>query len=168
MSQPSQLPLRAVVVLVAVSAPIALGFETALRKLVFAPMVGAELEEIRQFYWPELSAEVREAALTRAAWVLVGVCLLAGLLGLALLRHAARRGVARSRGEADPGEVARVEVRDRMLLLTSIPQVPAILATLCFSFGSQLLPVICCMVVSTAFVLAQGWVGERLLATPAK
>ncbi len=80
MSQPSQLPLRAVVLLVAVSAPLALGFETAIRKLVFVPMMGPQLEELREFYWPQWTPEAREAALTRAAWVHVGVCVLAGVL----------------------------------------------------------------------------------------
>ncbi len=167
MTQPSQLPLRAVVLLVAVSAPLALALETVLRNFVIVPMIGPELEEIREFYWPALTDELREAALTHAAWILVGVCALAGVLGVVLLRGAARRGIERARAEpnADPAELARIEVRDRILLLTSIPQVPAILATLCFAFGSRLLPVLVCMVVSTGFVVAQGLVGERLLAT---
>lgn len=164
MSTPPPLSLRTIVLLVAVSAPLALGFETLLRVYLFLPLVGAELREVREFYWPELSDEVREAALTNAAWVLVVVCVLAGLLGIALLRRAARRGLAAARESANPSVRARANVRDRMLLLTSIPQVPAILATLCFSFGAQLLPVLCCMGVSTAFVLAQGHVGERALA----
>ena len=159
MSQPSQLPIRAVVLLVAVSAPIALLFETGVRKLLFVPLVGEDVAEVREFYWPALTDEVREAALTRTAWVLVGVSVLAGALGVALLRRAARREI-----ERNPGEQARSNIRDRMLLLTSIPQVPAIVATLCFSFGSQLGPVLGCMIVSSAFVLAQGVVCERVLA----
>ena len=149
MSTPS---LRAVVVLIAVSAPLALGLETLLRKLVFLPLVGPELREIREFYWPELTDELREAMLTRAAWVLVGVTVLAGIVGVVALRRAARRQRTAS------------AIRDRVFLLTSIPQVPAILATLCFAFGSQLSPVLVSMAISTAFVLAQGIVGERMLA----
>jgi hypothetical protein len=148
-SQPS---LRVIVLLIAVSAPLALGFETALRKLVFVPLMGAELAEIREFYWPELTDQVREAMVTQWAWRLVGVTVLAGVLGVLLLRRATRRPL-------DAGAI-----RDRMLLLTSIPQVPAILATLCFTFGSQLLPVLVSMGISTAFVLAQGILGDRALA----
>jgi hypothetical protein len=152
MAVPSQLSLRAVVVLIAVSAPLALGFETLLRKLVFVPLIGAELREVREFYWPELTDELRQAVLTNTAWVLVLVSVLAGVLGVVLLRRAARR------------QRDLAEVRDQLLLLTSIPQVPAILATLCFAFGSSLLPVLVSMAVSTVFVFVQGLVGERLLA----
>ena len=134
MSTPS---LRAVVVLIAVSAPLALGLETLLRKLVFLPLVGAELREIREFYWPELTDELREAMLTRAAWVLVGVTVLAGIVGVVALRRAGRRQRTAS------------AIRDRVFLLSSIPQVPAVLATLCFAFGSQLLPVLVSMAIST-------------------
>jgi ABC-type sugar transport system permease subunit len=151
MSAGSQLSLRVVVLLIAVSVPIALAIETGFRQLVLLPMIGPELHELREFYWPALTDELRRAALTRTAWVLVGVTVLAGALGVALLRRAARR------------ERDLAELRDRLLLLTSIPQVPAILATLCFAFGSSLLPVLISMAISTAFVLAQGLVGERLL-----
>lgn len=151
MSAPSQLSLRVVVLLIAVSAPLALGIETAFRQLVLVPMIGAELRELREFYWPALTDELRRAALTQTAWVLVGATVLAGALGVALLRRAARR------------QQDLAELRDQLLLLTSIPQVPAILATLCFVFGSSLLPVLISIAISTAFVLAQGLVGERML-----
>lgn len=148
--------LRTVVVLIAASAPLALGLETLLRKLVLAPLMGAELRELREFYWPELTDALREAALTQAAWVLVGVTVLAGVLGVVLLRRAGRR----------QSEAAKV--RDSVFLLTSIPQVPAILATLCFAFGAQLLPVLVSMAISTVFVLAQGVLGERMLGRRAE
>jgi len=151
MSAPSQPSLRVVVLLIAVSAPLALGLETLIREQLLIPMIGAELEEVREFYWPELTDELRRATLTRIAWLLVGVTVAAGALGVALLRRAGR-------------ELGPAKIRDRLLLLTSIPQVPAILATLCFAFGSTLLPVLIGIAISTAFVLAQGLVGERMLA----
>ncbi|MFO7564137.1 MAG: hypothetical protein R6X02_15940 [Enhygromyxa sp.] len=151
MSAPSQLSLRVVVLLIAASAPLALGIEVALRELVLVPMIGAELRELREFFWPALTDELRRATLTQTAWALVGATMLAGGLGVALLRRAARR------------ERERDELRDQLLLLTSIPQVPAVLAILCFAFGSSLPPVLLSMSISTGFVLAQGWVGERLL-----
>lgn len=152
MSTPSQPSLRVIVLLIALSAPLALGLETLIRKFVLMPMVGPELAEIREFYWPALTDELRRAAMTQAAWVLVGVTLVAGVVGVVLLRRAGRR------------ELGVGKLRDRLFLLTSIPQVPAILATLCFAFGSALLPVLIGMAISTAFVLAQGFVGERMLA----
>lgn len=145
-------PLRIVVLLIAASAPLALALETLLRNYVLLPMVGAELRELREFFWPELTDELRQTVLTHAAWVLVAVTVLAGVLGVVLLRRVARR----QRDAAG--------VRDAVFLLTSIPQVPAILATLCFAFGSRLGPVLVSMAISTAFVLAQGRVGERLLS----
>lgn len=163
MSTPSQLPLRVVVLVIAASAPIALGFETLIRTQVFVPWMGAELEELREFYWPTLTPEVRRGALTAVAWALVGVTCVAGLLGVGLQRRVTRRRLA-SCSSAAEHEQARVDVRDSLLLLTSIPQVPALLATLCFSFGAQLLPVLLSMAASTVFVLVQGRVGERLLA----
>jgi hypothetical protein len=143
---PSQPSLRIVVLLIAASVPLALGVETLLRKLVFVPLMGAELEEIREYYWPSWGPEARRTALTEAAWVLAIVTFIAGIVGVALAR--------RVRGD-------REGVRDRLLLLTSIPQVPALLATLCFCFGAALLPVAVSLLASTAFVVAQGWLGER-------
>jgi hypothetical protein len=155
----SSMSLRAVVVLVAVSAPLALGFETLIRVYLFMPMLGADLAEVRAFFWPELTPAVRIAAATRIAWGLVGASLLAGLLGLGLLRRAAQRATLAT----SPAETARAKVRDRMLLLSSVPQIPAILATLCFSFGAELSPVLGSMLVSSAFVLGMGQLGESLL-----
>src|SRR5690606_33661058 len=113
MSTHAQLPLQRVVVLIAISAPLALGFETLLRTLVFLPMLGADLEELREFYWPALTDDVREAAMTKLAWALVGASVLAGLLGVALMRHAGRVGRV---GLVGRGEATRAKVRDRLLL----------------------------------------------------
>jgi hypothetical protein len=150
-----QLSLRWIVLLIAASVPLALGIEAAIRNYLFLPLMGAELQELREFYWPALTDELRRATLTQIAWALVGATSLAGTLGVALLRRTAER------------ERDLAKIRDRLLLLTSIPQVPAILATLCFAFGSSLLPVSICIALSTAFVLAQGLIGERLLTRPA-
>jgi hypothetical protein len=169
MSRSTQLSLRQVVPLIALTVPLALGLETVLRKFVFVPLVGADLEELREFYWPQWTAPAREAALSEIAWVLVGVTMLAGLLGLVLARRAARRVVQAHAGSHAAGssakapEPVRNKLRDQLLLFASIPQVPAILATLCFSCGARLSPVLISVAVSTAFVLGQGFVGQRLL-----
>lgn len=156
----SSMSLRSVVVLVAVSAPLALGFETLIRLYLFMPMLGAELAEVRAFFLPEFTPEVRIGLATRIAWGLVGASLGFGVLGLALLRRAARRATH----SQSPTHTVRAEVRDRMLMFSSVPQIPAILATLCFTFGAELTPVLGSMIVSSAFVLAMGQVGESLLA----
>ena len=151
-SQPQQPSLRVVVLAIAVSAPLALGLETLIRKHVLMPVIGPAFEEVRQFFSPQL---------TRFAWILVGVCVFAGLVGVAAIRRAVRRS-AELEPTRDPAAATR-KLRDQLLLLSSIPQVPAILATLCFMMGSKLTPVLVSMAVSTAFVLVQGFIGERSL-----
>ena len=163
MSTSAPMSLRTIVLLVAVSAPLALGFETAIRLGVIMPMMGAEFAEVRAYFWPEFTPAVRIALTTRIAWILAGVSVVAGLLGVALLRRPSWRSLAWAREQPDPAAAARAKVRDQMLLLTSIPQIPAILATLCFSFGAAWVPVVTCMVVSTAFVLGMGQLGEHML-----
>ena len=138
--QPSGPPLRLVVLLIAASAPLALGLETLLRRHLLAPIVGpAELAMVRTFLSPTLTA---------AAWALAPVTVAAGAVGLFALRRTVVRGGSE-----------RV-LRDRLLLLTSIPQVPAILATLTFMLGARLAPVLVVMALSTVCVLTMGFVGE--------
>ncbi|MFV8751365.1 hypothetical protein ACNOYE_12540 [Nannocystaceae bacterium ST9] len=141
--------LRLVVLIIALSAPLALGVETLLRTQVLARILGPELDELREFFSPQT---------TKVAWLMVGVTGLAGVIGMIVTRLALRP-LAR---EPDPA-VRAGKLRDRLLLLTSIPQVPAIVATLCFMAGSRLLPVMVAMAVSTAFVLIQGFSGERMV-----
>jgi hypothetical protein len=152
----SQPGLRAIVLLIAVSVPIWLGLETLLRIYVLRPLYGPLLTELRGIYWPELTPELMADRSTRLAWLLLGVTVLAGIIGVLLLRPVATRG----------GQSATPErkLRDTLLLLTSIPQVPGLLVTLCPLAGSDWTPVLICVAVSTAFVVVQGFVGERLLA----
>lgn len=144
------LDLRLVVLFIAISAPLALGIETLMRTQVIARILGPSLDEVRGFFSPEL---------TRLAWAMVVATVVAGGLGILITQMAARRIAT----EPDPKIRAR-KLRDRLLLLTSIPQIPAIFATLCFTAGARLFPVIVAMAVSTAFVLIQGFVGQRTLA----
>jgi hypothetical protein len=158
LSEPTSQPgLRAIVLLIAVSVPIWLGLETLIRNYVLRPLYGPLLAELRGHYWPELTPELMADRSTRFAWLLLGVTMLAGIVGVAVLRHVVARG----------GESATPErkLRDSLLLLTSIPQVPGLLASLCPLAGAAWTPVLICVAVSTAFVVVQGFVGERLLAT---
>jgi hypothetical protein len=152
----SQQGLRALVLLIAVSVPIWLGLETLLRVYVLRPMYGPLIAQLRELYWPELTAEVLADRSTRFAWMLLVVTVLAGILGVVVLRLVTKRG--------GQGAAPERKLRDRLLLMTSIPQVPGLLATLCPPAGAAWTPVLLCVGVSTVFVIVQGHVGERLLA----
>jgi hypothetical protein len=147
--------LRGITLLIALSVPIFLGVETLLRIYVLQPLYGPLIAELRAHYAPELTPEIVVARSTRIAWVLLGVTVLAGIVGVALLRPVVARG-----GQSGTTEA---KVRDTLLLLTSIPQVPGLLATLCLLGGAAWTPVLVCVGVSTGFVVVQGFVGERLL-----
>lgn len=151
-ARPRQPSLRVIVLLIALSAPLALGIETLFRVHVLARILGPALDEVRTFFSPTT---------TRVAWLLVGATVVAGFVGIAVTRAVVRKLLH----EPDPVQRAR-RLTDRTILLTSIPQVPAVLATLCFTAGAQLLPVLLAMLVSTAFVLVQGFVGERISIDP--
>jgi hypothetical protein len=148
--------LRAIVLLIALSVPIWLGLETLLRIYVLQPLYGPLLTELRAHYWPELTPAIMADRSTRLAWLLLGVTVLAGIIGVALLRHVVAR--------AGQSATSESKIRDTLLLLTSIPQVPGLLSTLCPLAGAAWTPVLICVAVSTAFVVVQGFVGERLLA----
>lgn len=148
------LDLRLVVVFIAISAPIALGIETLMRTQVVARILGPSLDEVRGFFSPEL---------TRLAWAMVAATVGAGVLGVLLMQLVARRIAT----EPDPA-IRASKLRDRLLLLTSIPQIPAIFATLCFTAGAGILPVLVAMGVSTAFVLIQGFAGAGWVARQAR
>jgi hypothetical protein len=148
-STEGRLSLRVIVLLIALSAPLALAIETLFRVHVLGRIIGPALDEVRSHFSPTT---------TRVAWVMVGVTVVAGLLGLVATRAALRK-LAR---EPDTAQRMR-RLIDRTLLLTSIPQVPAVFATFCFTAGAELLPVLVSMVISTGFVLVQGFGGERVL-----
>ncbi len=153
---PSVGGLRGIVLLIAISVPIWLGLETLLRTYVLGPLYGPLIAEVRAVYFPELTPEIMAERSTRIAWVLLGVTVLAGIVGVALLRPVVARGGQSASPES--------KVRDTLLLMTSIPQVPGLLSTLCLLGGAAWTPVLVCVGVSTAFVVVQGFVGERLLA----
>lgn len=157
--------LRVAVLVIAISAPFALAFETLFRTEILAPILGPDFNMVRGIFSPTL---------TSVAWALVGCTALGGAVGVGVLPASLRRaGVVappEARGVDAPARDAREarEAREkraieRLFLLTSIPQAPAILATFCFTFGALLLPVVIAMALSTLFVLLQGIVAARLL-----
>lgn len=134
---------RAIVAATVVAAPAALALETLLRWLLFGP----EMEELRGLLAPNL---------TPAAWLLAGLAAIAAAAGLGGQRFLARRRLAEL--PEDPTESQRMRaLLGVFLLTTTVPQVPAILATLAAMFGAALLPVLVGIAVSTLGVLGQAW-----------
>lgn len=127
--------------LVATAAPVAYAMETGLRAL----LLPAELEAIR--------AELSEP-LTEVAWWLCGLGVPAVLLGLWAQRALLRRLLARL-PEPLPAQRERAAT-EAFLLASSIPQIPALLATVASLGGASPWPVVATLAVSTAGVLAQG------------
>lgn len=133
------------VVMVALAAPLALAFETALRSLLF-PIVAPDFEMARTFLEP---------VMTPIAWLLVGVSAVAGTLGALLHRPMVRRRVAKLGAHATQ---ERVEgVRGQVFFVTTtIPQLPTIASTFAFMFGASLVPTLVGVAICTTSVLVQG------------
>jgi hypothetical protein len=123
------------------AAPIAFALEVLLRSL----LLPASFERAR--------ADLRPT-LTPVAWVLLAVCVPAVLLGWSTNRWLVRRELARLR-DPSPTQRRRVQL-EALLLATSIPQLPALLAIVASMFGAENTPVLLTLAVSTAGVVAQG------------
>ncbi|MBV1862721.1 MAG: hypothetical protein KUG77_30140 [Nannocystaceae bacterium] len=140
--------------LVALSTPMALVAETYLRGLMFPP----EFDEVRAYLRPSLEVPV---------WSLLGLVALTTWLGI----RAQTRRVERKMAARPPEEQTQFfrdkDTFDSLVLFTSLPQVPAILATFCFMFGASLVPVLVNMLAATAGVLAVGMLGLRQARIPA-
>lgn len=133
----------ALVLLTVIAAPVALAFETLLRKLLFPP----EFEEVRALLEPSL---------TPVGWGLVGVAALLAGGGVPLKRRLGARALARlpEARRRDPAQVAKAELGAFMLAAT-VPQIPAIASTMTFMFGASLVPVLVAVGVSTVGVVLQ-------------
>ena len=149
--------IRVVVLLIAASVPLFIGVETLLRVYLLEPLYGPLLSDLREFYWPEMTPERQAMRATWVAWASLAAAFVAGFIGIVALRRAVGR--AKQSGEA----ITPAKLRDTLLLLTSIPQIPGLLAALSLAFGPELLPVLLCVATSTGFVIAQGFTSERLL-----
>lgn len=136
-------------VIIAVSAPISLALESTVRSYLMAP----QAEELRQFFSPTL---------TLIAWGLAAATLPFGILGAVLRRiWVAKLLIQHAAGELRK-PLARL-VLDRFLLSASIPQIPAIAATIVVMLGARMPPAIVAMVVSSAAILVQWGLLERHL-----
>jgi len=134
--------------LVALSTPMALVAETYLRRLMFPP----EFEEVRTYLQPSLEVPV---------WSLLSLVALTTWFGI----RAQERRVERKMAARPPAEQTQhyrdKDTFDSLVLFTSLPQIPAILATFGFMFGASLVPVLVNMAASTAGVLAVGMTSLR-------
>jgi hypothetical protein len=132
----------ALILMTVVAAPIALVFETILRKLLFPP----EFDELRDLLSPDL---------TPVAWGLVGLTGLFGLAGIAFQSRFAARAVGKVPQEhRTKARVQKAEL-GAFMLAASVPQIPAILATFAFMWGASLTPVLIAIGVATLAIVVQ-------------
>lgn len=103
-------------------------------------------------------------ALTPIGWGLLILTLASVPLGLLTLRALTRRFLAKVTATSG-GDKRRREARfEAMFVATSVPQLPAILATFALTAGSDALPVLVTMAASTLGVIAIGWSANALRA----
>jgi hypothetical protein len=140
----------AVVAIVAISTPLAVAFETVLRRWMFPP----EFDEVRAWLEP---------IVTPWMWLTPVLAALGIPLGLRLQRWLIDRNLARLPAHRRSAATEATAVTDAMLLSTSVPQVPAVIATLGLLIGSAALPVLVATAVATAGVLVIGGVATRRL-----
>lgn len=137
--------------IIALSAPLTLAIEVALRAALLPP----ELAELREWFAPTLRPW---------AWVAAGATVVISAGAIWLTRGFVERSLA------SPPETPLARRHDRVLdalmTVTSIPQVPSILAAALVMLGADLLPALLSMLVSTAAIGAQGWQVERALTAP--
>lgn len=139
--------MRAAVAFVAVSAPLALGMESLLRTLLFPP----EFDEMRAFLQP---------GATSVAWGLGVVTGAASLLAWVLAKKWIPSRLEAAMPSGDEKTIRRAFL-DRLMIACSIPQVPAIGATMCFMVGASLEPVLVSMAISTLAIVGLGVATER-------
>ncbi|MBW2463214.1 MAG: hypothetical protein JRH11_16300 [Deltaproteobacteria bacterium] len=137
----------ALILLTVVAAPVALGFETLLRKLLFPP----EFEQIRALLHP---------ILTPLVWGLVVITAVVGALGVVLQRRLVSRAIERvPPDQRDAARVHRAKL-GAFMLAASVPQVPAILATFGFMWGSSLTPTVLAIAVATLAIALQAFLAR--------
>jgi hypothetical protein len=135
---------RVLLPLIAISSPLSLAVETAIRTALFTDDMRA------------LRLMARDA-LTPVAWGFVPLTAAAAALGVFVHRAALRRtlaAAARRTGNPDAEENARLTA---LYIATSVPQLPALAATFLFTAGARLLPVMITLLIAALGVMLQGW-----------
>lgn len=139
---------RVLLPLIALSSPLSLAIETAIRTVMFT-------EDMRA-----LRLVVRDT-LTPAAWGFVPLTIAASVIGVFVHRAVLRRTLARAAtrpGDPDAEESARLTA---LYVATSVPQLPALAATFLFTAGARVEPVMLTLLVAAAGVMLQGWTAPR-------
>jgi len=140
---PSRARQYGVLAIICLSTPLALGVETVLRRVMMPP----DFEAVRAWLSPTL---------TPWAWATVPLTAVATGLGWWLLRVLKRRELNKRRPGLTESEArARAEF-EALMLSTSAPQVPAVMATMLFMMGASLVPVLVAMGVAMLGVLSLG------------
>ena len=129
--------------LTVVATPVAFTVETLARRYILPP----DFEVMRPLLEPFL---------TPVGWVLVGAGAIAVVGGLFVQRRMAAKAVARIPPEKrdDPDAQRQAQV-GAFLLAASVPQLPSIFASICYTLGASIWPVAAAMVISTLGVLLQ-------------
>ena len=129
------------ITLTVLAAPVAWGLETVLRHLIFP----ADFELFRGFLEPFL---------TPVAWVFGILAAMGSFAGLTFQRRMMQARAEKLGPDASPDarEGAALGV---FLLSATIPQIPAVAATLCFMFGAAFLPVFLGVTLCTLGILVQ-------------
>lgn len=139
---------RVLLPLIALSSPLSLAVETAIRTALFTD----DMRALRS---------MASDALTPIAWGFVPVTTAASLLGVFVHRAALRRALAaaaRKVGNPDAEENARLTA---LYVATSVPQLPALAATFLFTAGARLEPVMTTLLIAAFGVMLQGWTAPR-------
>ena len=134
--------------LIALSSPLSLGVETAIRTALFTD----DMKDLRL---------LARDTLTPVAWGFVPLTVAASALGVWVHRVALRRALAAAKlkvGKPDAQENARMTA---LYVATSVPQLPALVATFLFTAGSRVEPVMLTLLVAAAGVMLQGWTAPR-------
>ena len=134
---------------ITVSTPLALAAESFLRKLMFPP----EFEEVRAYLRP---------ALEWPTWSLLSLVLLTTYAGVRGMERRIERRMGKRPAQEQTQRHRDKETLDAIVMFSTLPQVPGILATLCFMVGAPLLPVAVNMLAATLAVLLLGLRGMRL------
>lgn len=136
-------------VFITISTPLALVLETYLRGIMFPP----EFEEVRMYLRPSLESPV---------WSLLSLVALTTYIGIRCMKSRIERRMAKRPESEQTQRYRDKETLDSIVIFTSLPQVPAIIATFCFMFGARLTPVLVNMAVATLGVIAVGLYGMRV------
>ncbi len=139
----------ALVALTIAAAPAALALETLLRWLLFPP----EMEALREIIGPTL---------TWVCWGLLLATALVGALSLPLFDRAVQRAVKRVPEPRRSGKLIRRKKTGAFMLVSSLPQIPVLLATVAVMLGASIVPTALAVVLLSGFLVL---LGRRLTAS---